>query len=56
MGAVFVIMLGTALAGYQTLSANLTGYAFVMANNILTAVLFTEQKKLSTETVGGHSC
>jgi len=50
LGAVSVIMLGTIMAGYQSLSANFFGYAFVMGNNILTAVLYTEQKKLCDET------
>ena len=42
LGAVSVIMLGTVLAGFQSLSANFLGYAFVMGNNVLTAVLYTE--------------
>ena len=40
--AVFIIMLGTIMAGYQSLSSQLFGYAFVMGNNVLTAVLYTE--------------
>ena len=46
LGAVFVIMLGTIMAGYQSLSANFFGYAFVMGNNILTAVLYTEVREV----------
>ncbi len=42
MGAVSFIMLGTLMAGFNTLSANLFGYFFVMLNNVLTAVLYTE--------------
>jgi hypothetical protein len=42
LSAVGLIMLGTVLAGYETLSANFVGYAFVMGNNILTAMLYTE--------------
>jgi hypothetical protein len=46
LGAVSVIMLGTIMAGYQSLSANFFGYAFVMGNNILTAVLYTEVREV----------
>jgi hypothetical protein len=41
-GAVLVIVAGTVLAGYETISQNFEGYLFVMGNNILTAVLYTE--------------
>jgi hypothetical protein len=46
LGAVSIIMLGTIMAGYQSLSANFFGYAFVMGNNILTAVLYTEVREV----------
>ena len=48
--AVGLIMLGTLLAGHETLSANLIGYVFVMSNNILTAMLYIAQKKFIDDT------
>jgi hypothetical protein len=48
LGAVSLIMLGTLMAGFNTLSANLFGYFFVMMNNVLTAVLYTEVRSWRT--------
>jgi hypothetical protein len=41
MAAIFTVMMGTLLAGYDSLSSNIVGYAYIMMNNILTALLYT---------------
>lgn len=50
MSAVGLIMLGTILTGYETLSDNYLGYLFVMGNNILTSIHYVAQKKYIDET------
>lgn len=46
MASILLVMAGTILAGYESLSSYFIGYIYVMMNNILTALLYTWQKKL----------
>jgi hypothetical protein len=41
LASILLVMCGTVLAGYESLSSYLVGYVYVMANNILTALLYT---------------
>ena len=51
--AVVLIVLGTLLAGYETLSADILGYALTFANNICTAAASILQKRFSDAGAGG---
>jgi hypothetical protein len=41
MASILLVMAGTILAGYESLSSYFIGYIYVMMNNILTALLYT---------------
>jgi solute carrier family 35 protein len=51
--AVATIVLGTLVAGWDSLEADLAGYAFVMVNNVCTAASSVMQKQFKDTAAGG---
>ena len=49
MASILLVMAGTILAGYESLSSYLIGYIYVMMNNILTALLYTWVRDVAGE-------
>jgi hypothetical protein len=49
MVSILLVMAGTILAGYESLSSYFVGYIYVMMNNILTALLYTWVRDVAGE-------
>jgi hypothetical protein len=56
LASILLVMCGTVLAGYESLSSYLVGYVYVMANNILTALLYTWVRGAAARTGARHCC